>query len=70
MNSDEYHREQQHVNFVLREINRQIKSVQNEYQKAHNSTKQVLQNYGNDTSVNYFEVDDRNETMAELEEQR
>lgn len=58
------------MNFVLREINRQIKSVQNEYQKAHNSTKQVLQNYGNDTSVNYFEVDDRNETMAELEEQR
>ncbi|XIF20540.1 MAG: ATP-dependent DNA helicase [Acetilactobacillus jinshanensis] len=70
MNSNEYRHEQHHVDLVLREINRQIKAVQNEYHHAHNSTKQVLKNYGNDTSVNYFEVDDRNETMAELEEQR
>ncbi len=70
MNSDEYRKEQHRVNFVIKKIKQKIGNTNAEYQRAHNSTRQVQKNYGNDTSVNYFEVDDRNETMAELQQQR
>ncbi|MGV7830039.1 hypothetical protein PJM51_29220, partial [Mycobacterium kansasii] len=37
---------------------------------AHQELRNVLQNYSENTSVNWFEVDDRIETSAELQQQR
>ncbi|MCK8626572.1 RNA polymerase recycling motor HelD [Apilactobacillus kunkeei] len=62
--------EQNRVNKVVAKLNKRIDKTENEYQKAHNETKRVQQNYGNNTSVNYVEVDDRIETSADLQQQR
>ncbi|GAA6116625.1 RNA polymerase recycling motor HelD [Apilactobacillus kunkeei] len=62
--------EQNRVNKVVAKLNKRIDKTETEYQKAHNETKRVQQNYGNNTSVNYVEVDDRIETSADLQQQR
>lgn len=62
--------EQNRVNKVVAKLNKRIDKTETEYQKAHNETKRVQKNYGNNTSVNYVEVDDRIETSADLQQQR
>ncbi|CAI2566823.1 DNA helicase IV [Apilactobacillus kunkeei] len=62
--------EQNRVNKVVAKLNKRIDKTETEYQNAHNETKRVQQNYGNNTSVNYVEVDDRIETSADLQQQR
>lgn len=62
--------EQKRVDKVVAKLHKRIDKTEAEYQKAHNETKRVQQNYGNNTSVNYVEVDDRIETSADLQQQR
>ena len=62
--------EQNRVDKVVAKLHKRIDKTEVEYQKAHNETKRVQQNYGNNTSVNYVEVDDRIETSADLQQQR
>ncbi|WKN28309.1 AAA family ATPase [Apilactobacillus kunkeei] len=62
--------EQNRVDKVVDKLHKRIDKTEAEYQKAHNETKRVQQNYGNNTSVNYVEVDDRIETSADLQQQR
>ncbi|MCT6848715.1 MAG: ATP-dependent DNA helicase, partial [Apilactobacillus kunkeei] len=62
--------EQNRVDKVVAKLHKRIDKTEAEYQKAHNETKRVQQNYGNNTSVNYVEVDDRIETSADLQQQR
>ncbi|MDN2612915.1 RNA polymerase recycling motor HelD [Apilactobacillus sp. EABW-1NA] len=62
--------EQNRVDKVVAKLHKRIDKTEVEYQKANNETKRVQQNYGNNTSVNYVEVDDRIETSADLQQQR
>lgn len=66
----ELDKEQKRVDNVVAKIKQKIISTKLEYQRAHKETKSVQQNYSANTSVNYFEVDDRIETSAELQQQR
>ncbi|MCK8607548.1 RNA polymerase recycling motor HelD [Apilactobacillus ozensis] len=70
MNSNEIKLEQNRVNAVVKKVNAKIEDTNKEYEKAKQETKNVQTNYSNNTSVNYFEVDDRIETSAELQQQR
>lgn len=70
MESKEQKKEQQRVDKVIDKISAKITSTENEYNRAHTETKKVQQTYSDNTSVNYFEVDDRIETSAELQQQR
>jgi DNA helicase II / ATP-dependent DNA helicase PcrA len=70
MDEKDWHLEQHRVDDVVNKINQRINKTQNEYNKAHNETQKVQQNYGNNTSVNYVEIDDRIETSADLQQQR
>lgn len=70
MENDEQQKEQQRVNQVVSKIDQKILTTKQEYDRAHSETKKVQQNYSDNTSVNYFEVDDRIETSAELQQQR
>ncbi|KRM69356.1 DNA helicase [Apilactobacillus ozensis DSM 23829 = JCM 17196] len=70
MNSNEIKLEQNRVNAVVKKVNAKIEDTSKEYEKAKQETKNVQTNYSNNTSVNYFEVDDRIETSAELQQQR
>ncbi|AQW21696.1 ATP-dependent DNA helicase [Lentilactobacillus curieae] len=62
--------EQQRVDEVVSKLADKIDDTQAEYDRAHDETKRVQQSYSSNTSVNYFEVDDRIETSAELQQQR
>jgi len=62
--------EQQRVDEVVTKLTDKIDDTQKEYDRAHDETKRVQQSYSTNTSVNYFEVDDRIETSAELQQQR
>ncbi len=55
---------------LLKKIDKKIISADDELNRAHAETKKVQQTYSDNTSVNYFEVDDRIETSAELQQQR
>nr|WP_243674328.1 hypothetical protein [Lentilactobacillus kisonensis] len=70
MENDEQQKEQQRVDLVVSKIDNKISTTEREYDSAHSETKKVQQNYADNTSVNYFEVDDRIETSAELQQQR
>ncbi|UQS84976.1 AAA family ATPase [Apilactobacillus apisilvae] len=70
MESQDFQNEQKRVDYVVHKLGNRIDQTKLEYNKAHNETKRVQQNYGNNTSVNYFEVDDRIETSADLQQQR
>lgn len=70
MEINEQQKEQQRVDRVITKIDAKITATENEYNRAHTETKKVQQNYSDNTSVNYFEVDDRIETSAELQQQR
>ncbi|GAK47393.1 superfamily I DNA/RNA helicase [Secundilactobacillus oryzae JCM 18671] len=62
--------EQKRVDKVVQEISDHIHRVATDYTEARAEMKRVQQNYSANTSVNYFEVDDRIETSAELQQQR
>ncbi|GAA6114488.1 RNA polymerase recycling motor HelD [Apilactobacillus apinorum] len=70
MGNNDLNNEQNRVDEVVEKLYHRIDKTQIEYDKAHNETKRVQQNYGNNTSVNYVEVDDRIETSADLQQQR
>lgn len=70
MDTQDLNNEQERVNYVVKKLGHRLEKTQMEYDQAHNETKRVQQNYGNNTSVNYFEVDDRIETSADLQQQR
>ncbi|MCL0312846.1 AAA family ATPase [Apilactobacillus sp. TMW 2.2459] len=70
MNPKEVKLEQDRVDSVVNKIKQKIITTNEEYKKAKQETKNVQTNYSNNTSVNYFEVDDRIETSADLQQQR
>lgn len=70
MANNDLENEQKRVDEVVEKLYQRIDTTEIEYDKAHNETKRVQQNYGNNTSVNYVEVDDRIETSADLQQQR
>ncbi len=70
MENNEKKTEQMRVDQVVKRIDKKIISTDEELNRAHAETKKVQQTYSDNTSVNYFEVDDRIETSAELQQQR
>ncbi len=70
MKNSEEQQEQKRVDQVVSKLGTQIAKTAAEYDRARTETKNVQQNYSTNTSVNYFEVDDRIETSAELQQQR
>lgn len=70
MENSELKNEQARVDEVTAKISRKILATQEEFNKAHQEITKVQKDYSNNTSVNYFEVDDRMETSAELQQQR
>ncbi|TPR17549.1 ATP-dependent DNA helicase [Apilactobacillus timberlakei] len=70
MDTQDLNNEQKRVDYVVKKLGHRLEKTQMEYDQAHKETKRVQQNYGNNTSVNYFEVDDRIETSADLQQQR
>ncbi|OFA09463.1 helicase IV [Lentilactobacillus sunkii] len=70
METNEQKIEQVRVDHVVSKIEKKIISTDDELNRAHAETKKVQQTYSDNTSVNYFEVDDRIETSAELQQQR
>jgi len=62
--------EQKRVTNVVQQIGNHIKKVSDDYKDARSEMKLVQSNYSANTSVNYFEVDDRIETSAEIQQQR
>lgn len=70
MKTNEEQQEQKRVDWVVDKLGTQIEKTAAEYNRARTETKNVQQNYSTNTSVNYFEVDDRIETSAELQQQR
>ncbi|MHA8262486.1 RNA polymerase recycling motor HelD [Lactobacillaceae bacterium Melli_B3] len=66
----EYQNEQHRVDTIVKQIKARIKKTKVDLAKAHEETRSVQQNYSANTSVNYFEADDRIETSAELQQQR
>ncbi|PWF99341.1 RNA polymerase recycling motor HelD [Levilactobacillus bambusae] len=67
---DEQKQEQARVDSVINKISDRIETTTDEYEKAHAEKRDVQKNYRNNTSVNWFEIDDRIDTSAELQQQR
>ncbi|WP_061777387.1 RNA polymerase recycling motor HelD [Levilactobacillus senmaizukei] len=70
LTTSEESQEQQRVDHVARQIGKRIDKTTADYDAAHQELRNVLKNYSENTSVNWFEVDDRIETSAELQQQR
>lgn len=70
MADPEKQQEQARVDQVMGEIHRQLSANEDNYKKAHEETGAIQKNYGDNASVNTFEVDDAMETNAELQQQR
>lgn len=72
MNEEEHERqvEQERVNKVMQEIDRQIKETRQALAAAHHETRAVEQNYSENASINRYEVDDIAESRAMIEQQR
>ena len=70
MTTSEQAHEQHRVDDVVQQIGTRIDRTTSEYNDAHKELRNVLKNYTENTSVNWFEVDDRIETSAELQQQR
>lgn len=62
--------EQNRVDQVVKEIQKQQKQTEKEYKKAHEETSSVEKNYVQNAKVNTTEVDDRMETNAEIQQQK
>lgn len=70
MTTSEEAQEQRRVDHVAGRIGARIEKTEADYTAAHQELRNVLKNYSENTSVNWFEVDDRIETSAELQQQR
>ncbi|WP_261810022.1 RNA polymerase recycling motor HelD [Levilactobacillus humaensis] len=70
MTTSEESQEQRRVDHVAGRIGARIEKTEADYTAAHQELRNVLKNYSENTSVNWFEVDDRIETSAELQQQR
>ncbi|MFC6182584.1 RNA polymerase recycling motor HelD [Lactiplantibacillus daowaiensis] len=62
--------EQQRVDTVIKQVKARAKQTDQLLDKAHRETDVIQKNYGDNNSVNTFEVDDRIETNAELQQQK
>ncbi|WP_300560004.1 RNA polymerase recycling motor HelD [Companilactobacillus sp.] len=62
--------EQQRVDKVADIIDDKIEKVTNDLDKAHSETSKIERNYGENTKVNTFEVDDQMETNASVQQQK
>lgn len=62
--------EQQRVTDVVKAVDHQQVEKEKQLEKAHNETKKIEQNYGDNTRVNITEVDDRMETNAAVQQQK
>ena len=63
-------REQKRVDMVLATINKRIKKTEKMLADAHHETRAVEKNYGENASINRYEVDDIAESRAMIEQQR
>ena len=63
-------KEQQRVDYVIGRIKEKIETTENELEKAHKETSSVEKNYVQNARINTFEVDDRMETNAEVQQQK
>lgn len=70
MNNSEKENEINRVTEIVKKLNKKIDMTKQEYQKSKDEVSRVQKNYSNNTSVNYFEIDDRIETSADLQQQR
>lgn len=64
LDNEERQHEQQRVDQVMDEINRQLVDNQQQFERAHHETSAIQKNYAENASVNTFEVDDAMETNA------
>ncbi|MHC9531944.1 RNA polymerase recycling motor HelD [Dellaglioa sp. L3N] len=62
--------EQQRVDSVVEEIEQQSIKTAALYEKAHKETSSVEKNYVDNAKINTFEIDDRIETNAEVQQQK
>ena len=62
--------EQARVDRVIQAIDDQIAQTKLAVEKAHAETRAVEKNYGANTSINRYEIDDIAESRAEIEQQR
>lgn len=67
---DELAAEQTRVDRVIAAIHEQIASTKEALAQAHAETRAVEKNYGANTSINRYEIDDIAESRAEIEQQR
>ena len=69
--SDQEQQAEQHrVDAVIKQVKARAKETDRLVAKAHHDTDVIQKNYGDNNSVNTFEVDDRIETNAELQQQK
>ncbi|KLD57223.1 hypothetical protein WP50_35370 [Lactiplantibacillus plantarum] len=61
---------QQRVDRVIEQVKERAQQTDDLLAKAHHETDVIQKNYGDNNSVNTFEVDDRIETNAELQQQK
>lgn len=63
-------REQKRVDMVIHQIDVQIERAKSALAAAHKETRAVEQNYGENASINRYEVDDIAESRSAIEQQR
>ncbi|WP_057743462.1 RNA polymerase recycling motor HelD [Liquorilactobacillus capillatus] len=63
-------KEQHRVNNVVAKIKHNLLKKEEEYTKAHQETSSVEKNYVQNAKINTFEIDDRIETNAEVQQQK
>ncbi|MHA3065175.1 RNA polymerase recycling motor HelD [Lacticaseibacillus saniviri] len=62
--------EQERVNHVIQRIDSRLDDIVTQIESAHQETSRIEQDYGDNTKVNVFEVDDRMETNAAVQQQK
>lgn len=70
ISADEQQQEQHRVDRVIAQVKARAQQTDQLLAKAHHETDVIQKNYGDNNSVNTFEVDDRIETNAELQQQK
>lgn len=66
----ERHIEQQRVDLVMKQIDKQIAETKKALADAHKETRAVEKNYSENASINRYEIDDIAESRAMIEQQR
>ncbi|AMV63283.1 DNA helicase [Pediococcus damnosus] len=67
---EEFQREQQRVDDIIKKIGKQADHTKKLYNQAHNERRSVEGNYSQNAKINTFEADDRIETNAEVQQQK